>query len=207
MTPDWPVRDVNPDIPWWLEGIIQKLHAKDPAERFQSAKEVAELLGQCLAHVQQPTVAPLPAPDETRSKTVPRNKTITRSASKDSPASPWFTKRPGAAALIGFFCLACLVGVGAIVRLTGDRVGEKAASFNQPAANPASQNDNAAPSAVPDSPSLLWNDGADLLLRELDHDSAQLERRAEQFWDDSVSFPKTEPDSVNTNPPDKEPKP
>ena len=38
-----------------------KLHAKDPADRFQSAAEVAELLGRHLAHVQHPSVVPLPA--------------------------------------------------------------------------------------------------------------------------------------------------
>jgi serine/threonine protein kinase len=55
-----PVRDVNPDIPDWLERIINKLHAKRPEDRFQSAAEVAELLEQHLAHLQQPTLAPLP---------------------------------------------------------------------------------------------------------------------------------------------------
>jgi serine/threonine protein kinase len=56
-----PVREVNPDVPDWLEAIVAKLHAKDPAQRFQSAKEVAELLGQHLAHLQQPGQAPRPA--------------------------------------------------------------------------------------------------------------------------------------------------
>jgi serine/threonine-protein kinase len=55
-----PVREINPDIPVWLEGIIRKLHVKDPAQRFQSAGEVAELLERCLAHVQQPGQHPLP---------------------------------------------------------------------------------------------------------------------------------------------------
>jgi serine/threonine protein kinase len=49
-----PVREVNPDVPAWLAAIIEKLHAKSPAQRFQSAAEVAELLGQHLAQVQQP---------------------------------------------------------------------------------------------------------------------------------------------------------
>jgi serine/threonine protein kinase len=55
-----PIRSINPDIPVWLEGIICKLHAKEPAERFQSAEDVAVLLEQCLAHVQQPDHHPLP---------------------------------------------------------------------------------------------------------------------------------------------------
>jgi eukaryotic-like serine/threonine-protein kinase len=55
------IRSLNPDIPAWLEGIVRKLHAKDPAARFQSAAEVADLLEHCLAHMQQPDRQPLPA--------------------------------------------------------------------------------------------------------------------------------------------------
>ena len=55
------IREINVEIPDWLEAIVAKLHAKKPEERFQSAKEVAELLGQHLAHLQQPGMAPMPA--------------------------------------------------------------------------------------------------------------------------------------------------
>ena len=51
----------NPEIPDWLVTIIDRLHAKDPADRYGSAAEVADLLGRCLAHVQQPASVPLPA--------------------------------------------------------------------------------------------------------------------------------------------------
>lgn len=55
-----PIREINPSIPFWLEGLIQKLQAKSPDDRFQTASDVAELLEECLAHVQQPTIARLP---------------------------------------------------------------------------------------------------------------------------------------------------
>jgi serine/threonine protein kinase len=55
-----PLRSLNPDVPVWLAAIISKLHAKKPAERFQTAAEVAELFEKCLAHVQQPESNPLP---------------------------------------------------------------------------------------------------------------------------------------------------
>jgi serine/threonine-protein kinase len=55
-----PVRSVNPDVPGWLASIIDRLHAKGPADRFQSAAEVADLLGRCLAHLQQPDAHQLP---------------------------------------------------------------------------------------------------------------------------------------------------
>jgi len=55
-----PIQDVNPDIPGWLVQIIDDLLAKSAADRFQSASELAELLGQCLAHLQEPSINPLP---------------------------------------------------------------------------------------------------------------------------------------------------
>ncbi len=54
------IREVNPEVPGWLAVLIGRLLAKEPARRFQTAAEVAELLGRCLAHVQQPLVVPLP---------------------------------------------------------------------------------------------------------------------------------------------------
>ncbi len=54
------VREVDQELPEWLAEIIRKLMAKDPDERFQSAAEVADLLGQHLAHLQQPSVVPRP---------------------------------------------------------------------------------------------------------------------------------------------------
>src|SRR6185436_11499547 len=56
-----PIRETNPEVPDWLAAVVEKLHAKDPAGRFQTAAEVAELLGQYLAHVQHPSAVALPA--------------------------------------------------------------------------------------------------------------------------------------------------
>jgi len=55
-----PIREVNPEIPLWLCCVIEKLNAKSPSDRFESAEEVTEMLSQCLAHVQQPDTQPLP---------------------------------------------------------------------------------------------------------------------------------------------------
>jgi hypothetical protein len=55
-----PMREINPEIPLWLAGIVGKLHAKESTDRFQSAADVADLLERCLAHVQQPDTHPLP---------------------------------------------------------------------------------------------------------------------------------------------------
>lgn len=56
-----PIREINSDIPDWLCAIISKLMAKNAEDRFDSARQVAELLEACLAHVQQPTTVPLPS--------------------------------------------------------------------------------------------------------------------------------------------------
>jgi hypothetical protein len=46
------IRELNRDIPPWLCEIIARLHAKMPAERYQSAAEVAEMLVERLAALQ-----------------------------------------------------------------------------------------------------------------------------------------------------------
>jgi serine/threonine protein kinase len=42
-----PIREIIPETPQWLCDIIAKLHAKDPEERYQSAREVADVLADC----------------------------------------------------------------------------------------------------------------------------------------------------------------
>jgi serine/threonine protein kinase len=55
-----PIRELNPDIPDGVCRLIDRLLAKNPADRFQSAKEVAEELERWLAHIQQPLAVPQP---------------------------------------------------------------------------------------------------------------------------------------------------
>jgi hypothetical protein len=44
-----PIRELNPGVPVWLEQVIARLMAKGPADRYQSADEVAGLLEAYLA--------------------------------------------------------------------------------------------------------------------------------------------------------------
>ncbi len=53
-----PIRAINPDVPAWLAAIVAKLLAKDPARRFQTAAEVADLLRRHLDHLLDPSVPP-----------------------------------------------------------------------------------------------------------------------------------------------------
>lgn len=56
-----PATELNPEIPLWLNAVIEKLLAKSPEERLATADETAELLEDCVAHVQQPGTNSLPA--------------------------------------------------------------------------------------------------------------------------------------------------
>jgi formylglycine-generating enzyme required for sulfatase activity len=47
-----PIQEVIPEVPQWLCDIIAKLHAKKPQDRFQSAREVADVLADCKAQLQ-----------------------------------------------------------------------------------------------------------------------------------------------------------
>ena len=55
-----PLREVAPQYPAWLGKIVHKLLEKQPSDRWRSAAEVAQLLEQCVAHVQQPATVELP---------------------------------------------------------------------------------------------------------------------------------------------------
>jgi serine/threonine protein kinase/formylglycine-generating enzyme required for sulfatase activity len=46
-----PLREIIPETPQWLGDIIGKLHAKNPADRFSSAREVADVLADCEAQL------------------------------------------------------------------------------------------------------------------------------------------------------------
>ena len=78
-----PIREVNPEIPASLVAIVDKLLAKNPDARFQSAGEVAELLSRYLAHVQRDPHTPFQgveplAPPATREERLDRSSEQTR---------------------------------------------------------------------------------------------------------------------------------
>jgi serine/threonine protein kinase len=50
-----PIQESNPEIPLWFSTIVARLHAKNPAKRYASAAEVAELLQRHLARLQSPS--------------------------------------------------------------------------------------------------------------------------------------------------------
>jgi serine/threonine protein kinase len=67
-----PIRQIIPEVPQWLCDLTARLHAKDPAQRFQSAAEVAALLERHLARLQQPSGETQPEIEEVRRLAKPR---------------------------------------------------------------------------------------------------------------------------------------
>lgn len=56
-----PIKRVNPEVPDWLSAIVDRLLAKSPADRFQTAAEVVALLQKHLAMIQAGSNAARPA--------------------------------------------------------------------------------------------------------------------------------------------------
>jgi hypothetical protein len=73
-----PLREIDPQVPEWLAATIDRLLAKDPASRFQSADEVAQILGGALARVQAGQVV-----------TAPANQPLTTRPAARSPIPAW----------------------------------------------------------------------------------------------------------------------
>jgi hypothetical protein len=57
-----PIRETHPEVPDWFADVVAHLMAKEPAERFQSATEAVEVLGQHLAQLQHAAWVPPPPP-------------------------------------------------------------------------------------------------------------------------------------------------
>src|SRR5207237_400556 len=71
-----PIREGNPEVPDWLAAIVERLMAKDPADRYQSAAEVVEVLGGHLGQLQHPAWVPPPAAASAAPAGLPTSLTI-----------------------------------------------------------------------------------------------------------------------------------
>ena len=76
-----PIREIIPEVPEWLCELISGLHAKNPADRITSARDVADLLARRLAELQG--TGDIPAvPD------VPRSGEVKGASGEGNPETP-----------------------------------------------------------------------------------------------------------------------
>ncbi len=55
-----PMGESRPELPPWFEGLVARLHAKKPHRRYQTAREIADLLSQRLAALNGQSFASIP---------------------------------------------------------------------------------------------------------------------------------------------------
>jgi serine/threonine protein kinase len=174
------IREINPEIPQWLVAVIEQLHEKNPDERFQTAQEVAHLLEQCLAHLRQPDVVPLPKTvvDLLARKTVvtPMRRAVwhsklvprqLRRAASNMLAGQWFIS-----GIETFGLIALLIGIGLWLR------NRPIPAKNDAAPSPALVVRMNQPSnTMVMMPRSIWNDDITREISELQSDVSRLEGR------------------------------
>ncbi len=110
-----PIREIIPETPQWLCDIITRLHAKNPDDRYQSAREVADVLADCEAQL----------------KGGSKLKDFSRIPQRALP-TVGFGKR----VIVSSFIVLCLVGLVAIVA---------GLYFNRPESKPKDDSASAVP--------------------------------------------------------------
>jgi hypothetical protein len=178
------IREVNPAIPEWLEGIVSRLLSKDVARRFQTANEVAELLEKCLAHVQQPTAVALPQECRGRSHSISGRARALRCWSWMigttpeglCPSAIWGRSAVG------------LVAVGAMISVAAFALQNFSARREQSdVTKSAAMTTESAPEGSRPSANFAW-DAAESDLSTFSRDLAPFESRSQQLWDKSPAM-------------------
>ncbi len=202
------VREVNPEIPPWLCCTIEKLLEKSSEQRFASAAEVAELLGQCLAHVRQPDSQSLPACISVLVSNADRKKRATRRGlGRLTRASKSSLARLAIASLI---VVAAVFGTQRYWKTSSPDAGDRAG----PVGPRAPRKDASARSTPPETefdsdPATNW-DSLEVEVRQLERQSDSLTSRVDWLWDDVPTERQSEYDHSSSSadePPSKEPVP
>ncbi len=55
-----PVYEIQDNLPFWVNQLIERFHAKNPRDRVSTAVDASHLIRCCLQHVQNPTTGTLP---------------------------------------------------------------------------------------------------------------------------------------------------
>jgi len=178
-----PIREINAEIPQWLETIVTKLHAKSIEDRFASADEVAELLKQCLAHVQQPTAVPLP-------QQCSAEQTLRQAAT----SAAWRRLMAHPCARLTPLLLAAALVIGGLT--VGRGLLPKHSEQPQPTAQDTAATVTATPdvSSSDDEPAIAWDATADEI-EQLLQDARPFELRVHQLWPTQSTDPIVASDS------------
>jgi serine/threonine protein kinase len=98
------VREVNAEIPSWLEALISRLMAMEPSDRFQRAAEVVTLLEGYLAHLREPAAVLPPSMPAPRIGNSPDDEEVAKRSLRPASVVRWVA--PGivlvAAALVSW---------------------------------------------------------------------------------------------------------
>ena len=154
-----PLRDVQSDLPDWFEKLVQRLLQKDPQHRFATATRAADVLAQCLAHLQQPANVPLPP------ELLPANSEADPPERREDKPSRWFAPAVSAMITIGGLLLLAMIPGWLKPTVTNQLVAP-------PALAPAT-------SPVP----LEWHDQFDTEIVGLEEQLRQLEADRDEFPD------------------------
>jgi serine/threonine protein kinase len=152
-----PIREVNADIPAWLADLINKLLAKQPPDRFSSAAELANLLEQCLAHVQQPATVPLPE--------------SCRVGSAHRRGATWLSQRRPLELIVAIGIAAIFIAAAVVL-----------ATRHQPASPGRSNSTTDAVITDASSSILNWDAAADEV-NALSSDISAVEQKIDSLWD------------------------
>lgn len=115
-----PIREFNPDIPAALMEIVNRLLAKNPADRFQTASEVAERMSRYLAHLQHDPLAPFQGEGQTQPVAIREERPARSGENNGRPRQRAARSRLRLPLLVGAAVL--FMGIGVLAVLEGARI-------------------------------------------------------------------------------------
>jgi serine/threonine-protein kinase len=168
--------------------VIEKLHAKLPGDRFESAAEVAELLGQCLAHLQQPEVHTLPESVAT----------LSHDASKTASLRDVLLKKPRTALAV-FTTSTVLLASAVWIATHGANVARPVVEPDYTLSE-QSERSRTSESLIRDfDPATDW-DASDQWLQQVTSQVGEFTSRTDRLWDDVPSYTQVQSESLPKEP-------
>ena len=108
------IQEIIPEVPQWACELIGHLHAKDPDQRYSSAKEVSEILVRCLSDVEAGRRPKIPAPVTAETVMRPAH----AQTSNQTRIAAWRTRSSMLAAICLVLCALGFTEATGVTRLT-----------------------------------------------------------------------------------------